>query len=62
MQINAKKTKEGMLISFEDYKKIIDKLEELEDSLELKQAIENKDNEFISIEELRKTLEEEGKL
>jgi hypothetical protein len=64
MNIKAKKTNEGMLLSFEDYERLMERLEELEvleDSIELEEAIRT-EQDFVDFEDWEKKLKEEGKI
>lgn len=53
--------KKAIIIDIEEFNKLIEYLEEIEDALDLKKAIEE-GNEFIEIREFLKELQQERKL
>lgn len=59
--VNEHGNKEAILLSIDEYSKLIAYLEDLEDSLELKRAIEE-DAEFTEYEEFVTTMKNQGKL
>jgi len=59
--VNEQGNREAVLLSMEEYSRLIAYLEDLEDSLELKQAME-KDTEFTDYDEFVTTMKNQGKL
>lgn len=59
--VNERGEKEAVVLSMEEYRKLMVYLEDLEDSLELKRAMEE-EAEFIDYDEFAAKMKAEGKL
>jgi PHD/YefM family antitoxin component YafN of YafNO toxin-antitoxin module len=59
--VNEQGEREAIVLSMEEYRKLMAYLEDLEDSLELKHAMEE-ETEFIDYDEFAAKMKAEGKL
>jgi PHD/YefM family antitoxin component YafN of YafNO toxin-antitoxin module len=59
--VNERGEREAVVLSMEEYRKLMAYLEELEDSLELKRAMEE-ETEFVDYDEFVANMKAEGKL
>ncbi|MFA5075156.1 MAG: hypothetical protein WC436_03585 [Candidatus Babeliales bacterium] len=58
---DEKNKKNGVVLSFKDYEKLIDELEEYEDFLDIKNYKMPKSEEFIPFEQIERDLERKFK-